>query len=124
MVNEHVRVLVIAPPGLWRDSLRVLLLANHRVIGIDEVGDLSSGQMLFKQNNPGLILLDASLQDVSISEMVQTFSGGTAGRPCIVLTHTSHQEQAARAAGASAVLPEGFSTIALNEALNTAIPIR
>lgn len=56
-------MLVIAPPGLWRDSLRVSLEARYRVAVIDEVGDVTSAQKFYQQNQTNLILLDANLPE-------------------------------------------------------------
>lgn len=120
---EPLRVLVIAPPSLWRDSLRVLLQGNHLVTSIDEAGDIASGRKLCQQNQPNLVLLDASLPELSNSDTASAFDVGAIGQRCLVLTHSYAQEQAARAAGFRATLPEGFSTTALYTALSTAAPI-
>lgn len=121
MVDFPLRVLVVAPPGPWRDSLCVLLQANRLVAAVDEAGDVASGQAICRQSTPHLVLLDACLQDISMGEMIRGFQTDMTVRPCLVLTHSWSQELAARSAGASAVLPEGFSTIALYEALQAAV---
>jgi DNA-binding NarL/FixJ family response regulator len=117
MAKESLHVLVIAPPGPWRDSLRVLLRASGRVAHIEQVDNGPSGQRLLQQRRFDLALLDASLPAGDV-EQILSF-----GHPaCLVFTHDRQQEQQARQAGAAAILADGFSTETFFQTLFNRIP--
>lgn len=121
MPDRSVHVLILAAPGPWREGLRVLLTAFRRAVTIAEAGEIATGQILIAQDPPDIILVDASLIEAKAAPVLQRIAQSAAGSLCLVLTHSSHQEQQARAAGAAAVLPDGFTTEALYAALDAAI---
>jgi DNA-binding NarL/FixJ family response regulator len=103
-------VLIIAPPGRRRDSLRVLLRANGRLSLVEPADDARSGQQSIAARPPGLVLLDADLGDGDAQGALRQIKTQWPQLPCLVLVHNHDQEQMAWAAGADAVLQAGFST--------------
>jgi DNA-binding NarL/FixJ family response regulator len=112
-MSESTAVLIIASPGRLRDGLRVLLRASARVAQIVQADDLPSGLQQIVQSPPDLVLLDADLPDGQTWEAVRQIRQCWPECGCVVLAHTTHQERMARSSGATAVLPDGFSTEAL-----------
>jgi DNA-binding NarL/FixJ family response regulator len=112
MAKDSLQVLMIARPGPWRDSLRVLLRASGRVAHIEQADNGPSGQCLLQRQRFDLVLLDAGLPTGQVAEILQN------GHPaCLVFTHDRQQEQQARQAGAAAILADGFSTETFFQAL-------
>lgn len=108
---------MIAPPGPWRDSLRVLLQASGRVAQIAQADNGPAGLRLLQQRRFDLALLDASLL---AGEAAQILRAGHP--PCLALTHNHRQEQQARQAGAAAILADGFSTETFFQTLFNQMP--
>lgn len=117
MANESLQVLIIASPGPWRDSLRVLLRASGRVGHIDQADNGPSGLRLLQRQWFDLVLLDAGLPAGEVAKILR------GGHPaCLVFTHDQRQEQQARQAGAAAILADGFSTETFFQTLSNRIP--
>lgn len=117
MAQQSLQVLVIAPPGPWRDSLRVLLQASGRVDQIAQADNGLAGRRLLQLRRFDRVLLDAGLPAGQVVEILQS------GHPaCLVFTHNRQQEQQARQTGAAAILAEGFSTETFFQTLFNRIP--
>ena len=112
-MSESTTVLIIASPGRLRDGLRVLLRASAAIAQIVQADDLPSGLQQIAQSPPDLVLLDADLPDGQTWEAVRQIRQQWPECGCVVLAHTTHQERLARLNGATAILPDGFSTEAL-----------
>lgn len=102
-------VLIIAPAGRLRDSLRVLLRASNRVAHVVQADDLPAGLRMTAELFPTLVLLDADMPGDGAAHAVQQIKAHRLTLPCVVLAHTSEQEHRARAAGADGVLQAGAS---------------
>jgi DNA-binding NarL/FixJ family response regulator len=112
-MSETTTVLIIAPPGRLRDGLRVLLRASAQVAHTAQVDDLASGMQWIAQVQPDLVLLDADLLDEQGWQAIRQIRQGWPQCRCVALTHTTRQEQLARASEAAAILSDGFSSKAL-----------
>jgi DNA-binding NarL/FixJ family response regulator len=110
MMSQDVSVLIIAPPGRLRDSLRVLLRASGRIARVEEADDARLGLQRIAERRPGLVLLDADLGEDDARGVVQQIKTQQPRLPCLILVHNLDQEPRAQAAGANAVLQAGFAT--------------
>lgn len=108
-MNNSPAVLIIAPPGRLRDSLRVLLRASHHGARVTQADNLPAGLRMIVELFPTLVLLDADVSGNGATQAVQQIKAHRLTLPCIVLAHTTEQEYQARAAGAAGVFQAGAS---------------
>ncbi len=109
-MTQRVLALIIAPPGRLRDSLRVLLRASGRIGRVEETDDARFGLQSIAEHPPGLVVLDAGLEEDDAPGILPQLKGEWPQLPCLVLVRSLDQEPMARAAGADAVLQAGFDT--------------
>ena len=121
MITDSISALIIAPPGRWRDSLRVLLLASGKVAHVSQVDDALVCLPDITAHPPNLVLLSAHSSDGSLWQTVRELKRQCPQMRCVALVHTRAQEQLAREAGADALLPEGFTTEELFNVIGTVI---
>ena len=110
MMSQRVSALIIAPPGRLRDSLRVLLRASGKIGRVEQADYARSGLQSIEPLSPGLVLLDAGLEEDEAPGVLGQIKTQWPRLPCLVLAHNPEQESAALAAGADAVLQAGFTT--------------
>jgi DNA-binding NarL/FixJ family response regulator len=110
-------IFIISPPGLWRESLLVLLQASDQVVVAGQADDGSTAQLWLAAHIPSAVLLDADLPGGEAWEVLQCLKRQQPSIYCLVLAHDFHQERQARADGANQVLLAGFSAEALFAAL-------
>jgi DNA-binding NarL/FixJ family response regulator len=100
--------LVVARPGLVRDALQAVLSAVPEVHALKPADDGASSLARLNDHRPDLVILDSSLSE---DELCATLSQMKAGWPdvcCIVIVANPRHRFAVEAAGADAVLVEGF----------------
>lgn len=119
MSNEPSSALIIAPPGRWRDSLRVLLQAGGLIAHVQLAEEDRAGPSCMAGDAPDLVLVDARLADGHGWWVLEQLRYDWPQARCIVLAHTLAQEQQARLAGADAVLQAGFPGEALYTTMRT-----
>jgi DNA-binding NarL/FixJ family response regulator len=123
MMSQRVSALIIAPPGRLRDSLRVLLRASGRIGRVEEADDARLGLGSIAERPPGLVVLDAGLEEDALGVLGQIKTQWPR-LPCLVLVRNLEQEPTARAAGADAVLQAGFATETFFSTIRRILPDR
>lgn len=119
MSNVELSALIIAPPGRWRDSLRVLLQAGGQITRVDLVEGDGAGPPPMAGEPPTFVFVDAGLADGDGWWVLEQLRFDWPCTHCIVLAHTIAQERQAHLAGADAVLQVGFSGEALYATIRT-----
>jgi len=117
-------MLIIAPPGRLRDSLRVLLRASHPGARVTQADDLPTGLRMIVELFPTLVLLDADVSGNGATQAVQQVKAHCLTLPYIVLAHSSEQEYQARVAGADGVFQAGASAEAFFAIIESAFQKR
>lgn len=112
-------VLVIAPPGRLRDSLRVLLRSAD-VAHILEADTFQAGLSALAQAQPALVVLDPGGPLDDVAHLLRQLKHND-HRRCLVWAHTAEQERQAREAGADETLAPGLSTAALRAILDKTV---
>jgi DNA-binding NarL/FixJ family response regulator len=100
----------VAKPGRLRDALYTLLKATSQPEIITQVDEGPAVLKMILEYNPGLVVFDSYLPDKEVSAMLGRIKAIQSQIRCIVLVNTIEQQQAAKSAGADAVLLKGFST--------------
>ncbi len=104
-------VLIIAPPGRLRDSLRVLLYAAG-VAQVNEADAFAAGLATLTRTGSELVVLDPGASMAEVMPMIQQLRrAGAAG--CLVWAPTIKQARLARQAGIGVSLLPGLSAEAL-----------
>ncbi len=104
-------VLIIAPPGRLRDSLRVLLYAAG-VAQVNEVDAFAAGLHVLTRTGSELVVLDPGASMAEVTPMLrQLRRAGAVG--CLVWAPTAGQVRLARRAGIDVTLLPGLSAEAL-----------
>ena len=101
--------LVVARPGLVQDGLQALLTAIPDMDALEPAQDGSSALDSLKSHHPNLVILDSSLAEGELCRMLKQIKEGWPDIRCIVIAKNPPQGRAMEAAGADAVLVEGFS---------------
>jgi DNA-binding NarL/FixJ family response regulator len=101
--HEFSSVVIVAPPGRLRDSLRVLLRGNTGIRVSGEADDGASALRLIAANPPTLAVLDANLNGDGAWWTLRQIKSGWPQVRCILLAHDAEQQQRARAASADGV---------------------
>lgn len=117
MTNSGLMILLIAPPGRYRDSLRVLLSAAGWIPGAGVADNVEMGMAMIANNAPDLVLLDAGLPDGEAWVALENIKNNFPEIRCLVLTHTKQDFITAQLQGADDILPDGFSSQLLFDAL-------
>lgn len=104
-------VLIIAPPGRLRDSLRVLLYATG-VAQVSEADTFVAGLSALTRTRSELVVLDPGPLMAKVTPMVQQLRQAGAAA-CLVWTPTAGQVRLARQAGINITLLPGLSAEAL-----------
>ena len=118
-MDKSLVVLVIAPPGRLRDSLRVLLRAAD-VAHILEADTFQAGLSALAQAQPALVVLDPGGLVDDVGHLLRQLRHNGHGR-CLVWAHTAEQERQARRAGADGTLAPGLSSEALRAILDNTV---
>lgn len=114
-------VLIIAPIGRLRDSLRVLLRASNHIEHVDQADNVFAGLRMAADFAPALVLLDVNAPGNGIEQDVRQIRALRPRPACVVLTYAADQERQARAAGADGILQAGASAEAFFATVEGAI---
>lgn len=109
-------VLIIAPPGRLRNSLRVLLYAAG-VVQVSEADTFAAALAMLARTRSELVVLDPGPLMAEVTPMIQQLQqAGASG--CLVWTPTAGQSRLARQAGIGLTLRPGLSAEALTTILD------
>lgn len=106
----EVTVVIIAPPGYKRDGLRVLLRAYDRIALAGEADNLASAVQLITERAPALAVLKNGENGDAPWAGLRQLKTQYPQVQFVVLVLDHSKEEQARAAGADAVLLEGFTS--------------
>jgi DNA-binding NarL/FixJ family response regulator len=110
--------IIIAPPGLMRDSLKVVMEASGRITFVGAEDDWTAGLKMVAELGPKLVVVDTDGLGERFSwQTVQQLDMGKAYVPYCFVVHTREEEDQAKSAGAKIVLQAGFSTQAFFDAI-------
>ncbi len=98
---------VVARPGRLRAALSALLTTISQLEIIGQADDSFSALKLVAERDPALILLDSSLKDDEVKEIVSQIKAKRPQTHCLVLADTPQQQQMAKNAGADEILLKG-----------------
>jgi DNA-binding NarL/FixJ family response regulator len=100
-------MLIIAPPGPFRDGMRILLQANPDIAQVALADSLDDGCQLISQQPPDAIVVDADLLDPAAIE-AQLEQLKTLTPHQLIIVHTQTQQQRVHSVGLPALLA-GFT---------------
>jgi len=100
--------LIVVRPGPLRNSLQTLMASMPQIQIVAESRNVSALLRLGAQLPPDLVLLEAALPGNEVCAAVSEIKARWAGTRTIVLVENAGQQREAQAAGADAVLYQGF----------------
>ena len=107
-------VLLVGRVGALRDGLSGLLGTLPRIGRIVEVNDATAARHVLAEDYLDLVVVDATLPDNELEDVVSTVTTRGAPVPCLVLVETANQAYVATAAGASEVVLTGMAARGLS----------
>jgi len=116
MPTNITAILIIAPAGRVRDSLRVLLKSTRPLIHIDWAEEIDQ----LADTPSTLVLLDASLPDDQTWSALDHIRQYYPQHRCLILAHSTEHQKRAQAAGARVVSLEGLTAASLFAAVEEA----
>ncbi len=114
--------LIIAGLGPLRDGLQALLRTMPQIGTVDVVSDIRSTLEVNAHMSPALVLLDANLADGRLWLTVRRVKARWPRARTIILVSSVEQQADAEAAGADAVLLQGFPAGRLVAAIVRLLP--
>jgi DNA-binding NarL/FixJ family response regulator len=108
-------LLIVAPPGPFRDGLRILVQAEPRIARVHIVETIAEGCRSIAQQLPDNLIIDADLSDPAIWSFSMLLKTLSPPPRCTIIIHTQEQQRAAQAVAATLLV--GFTAEALFEAL-------
>lgn len=109
-------LLIVAPPGPFRDGLRVLLQAEPRIARVLLADTLADGCRLITQQFPDSLIIDTDLPDPAIWSFCTLLKTRSPSPRCAVIIHNQDQQAAARTLALPTLLV-GFTAEALFDAI-------
>ncbi|MDE3090311.1 MAG: hypothetical protein KGJ80_13095 [Chloroflexota bacterium] len=106
----EIALVIIAPPGCQRDGLRVLLQAYNKIALVGEADDLASGAPVIAERAPALVILQSSKDNGTFEAELRPLKAQCPNTRFVVVVPDYRQAELACAAGADAVLMEGFTS--------------
>jgi len=114
--------LIIVGPGPLRDGLQALVGTMPQIGRIEVMNDLSSALRAEVHQSPALVLLDGGLTDGQVWLSVRRAKAKWPRARTIILVSSVEQQSDAEAAGADAVLLQGFPAGRLVAAIVRLLP--
>jgi DNA-binding NarL/FixJ family response regulator len=108
MDSNVIIALIVVRPGPLRNSLQSLMTSMPQIQIVAEGRDVASLLRLGAQLPPDLVLLEAALPGNEVCRAVGEIKARWSRTRAIVLVENACQQQEAEAAGADAVLYQGF----------------
>ena len=115
--GARLRVLVVTPPGRWRDGLQAVVRASHLVGVVDEADDTQSALAMIAAHPPALVLLDTDLPDGRCREILMQIRNKWPHVLIVLLVNNSRERSAAVRAGADAALVRDITTSTFGQLL-------
>ena len=115
--DEHLSTLIVAKPGLMRNSLVAYLRGVMAIEIVALADDTLAGLLASRQNHPQVLLMDADISEEETLWLMRQLRCEQPAVNFIVLTDHVSQRQLFITAGANQVLLKGF----LDERLRRAI---
>ena len=110
-MSQPYRVMIAAPPGLIRRSLRTVLDTFSDIELIGDADGCLSAQSISQELKPDILVIAAGLPENEVTMLLQGFQNDGRYRPyTIVFVNTANQKRQMRQAGADAVLWQFDST--------------
>lgn len=113
MATELTIALIVVRPGPLRNSLQSLMASLPQIQIVAESKDVVALLQLGAQLPPDLVLLEAGLPGNDVCAAVSEIKARWPRTRTIVLVENGDQQQEAEAAGADAVLYQGFRAVRL-----------
>ena len=107
-------VLLVGRVGALRDGVSGLLGTLPRIGRIVEANDATAAHHALAADHLDLVVVDATLPDNELADVVATVTTRAASVPCLVLVETADQASVATAAGASQVVLTGMAARGLS----------
>ena len=102
------QLLIVAPPGPFRDSLRILVQAEPRIACVQIVDTIAEGCICIAQRVPDGLLLDADLADPALWSFGLLLKTLSPPPRCTIIIHNQEQQRTARALAMPALLAEAL----------------
>ena len=115
--EANLQVLIVTPPGRWRDGLHAVIRSSPQVGVVDEADDVASALAIVAGYPPALILLDARLLDSQCRETLQQIRDRWPHIWSVVLVNSSRERAPALKAGADAALVRDITTSTFGQLL-------
>jgi DNA-binding NarL/FixJ family response regulator len=108
MTQQGASVLIVAKPGPLREGLGALMSAIPQINRIDEVDSASLALAMVREQPPAVVLLGTFSLGDEIWRILRQIKAQWPRIRCVVLAENEQQGCEAQAAGADAVLLNGF----------------
>ncbi len=115
-MSAHASLLLVAPPGPFRDGLRVLLQAEPRIVSVRLADTVVDACCALEQSPPDVFIIDTNLPDPALWSFCTSLKTLASPVRCVVIIHTGEQRMAAQMLGLPALLA-GFQAEALFAAI-------
>lgn len=114
-------IVLLAPAGRARESLRLLLQTLPQVCLVDQAEDGQTACQLLQTLHPQLVLVDVTLPAAECALLFNYLQTNRNGTRSLALILNADQQHLAQTAGADYSLRKGFTFIELAEAIETAL---
>lgn len=108
MERQPTIALIVVRPGPLRNSLQTLMASMPQIQIVAESRDVAALMQLGSQLPPDLVLMEAALPGDEVCAAVREIKARWVRSRTVVLVENADQQQEAEAAGADAVLYQGF----------------
>lgn len=115
-MSVHQVLLIIAPPGPFRDGLRVLLQAEPRIVHVLLADTIADGSRSITQQLPDGLIIDTDLSDPAMWSFCTRLKTRSPAVHCVVIIHNQDQQTAAQKLALPTLLV-GFTAEALFAAI-------
>lgn len=103
-MREKYATIAIATPGARQEALRAILSAVEELDLVGTASGALTGWQMVRDLAPALVVIEGSLPRDEVSLLLHYLQANVLDVGTLVITSTQRQEQAALAAGASAVV--------------------
>ena len=115
--EAKLQVLIVTPPGRWRDGLQAVVRASPQVGKVDEADDTQAALAMIAGHPPALILLDTDLLDGQCREILMQVRNRWPQIWSVALVDSSRERAPVLKAGADAALVRNITTATFGQLL-------